>query len=102
MARLCLKLEQPQSPVKSVAARHSRSGLNVRIHFPPLTSEEMLTRIATRLRFDHPGLPRILQHGQTTGRFAGMIPGVPYLVTEALEPVGREALPKRWSTLETD
>ena len=92
-------LEQPQSPVSSVAARHRSSGLSVRIHFPPLTSEEMLKRIATRLRFDHPGLPRILQHGQTTGRFAGMITGVPYLVTEALDPVGSGALPQRWAVL---
>ena len=92
-------LEEPRQAGQSVAGTHRPSGLPVRIHFPALTAEEMLTRVATRLRFDHPGLPRVLHYGQTLNRFADLIAGTPFFITEALDPVGREAMPKRWSTL---
>jgi len=91
--------DEPQQVGHSLPGIHRESGLAVRIHFPPLTAEEMLTRIATRLRFDHPGLPRVLQYGQTAKRFSNLMAGTPFFITEALDPVGSDAMPKRWSTL---
>ena len=91
--------EPVQGEPSSLAARHAPSGLPVRVHLPPLSPDELLKRIATRLRFDHPGLPRILAHGVSQAAVGDLPSGTPYFVTETLDPVSEEALPRRWSTL---
>ena len=92
--------EELRPGMRSVAAVHGSTQLPVRIHFPPLSRQELLDCALTRLRIEHPGLPRILAYDTTSHALSEHLGAQrPYLVTEALEPVVQDDLPKRWSAL---